>query len=321
MNKNIFTEKYRPKELNEIKSQTNILNILNELIKTKNIKNNFLFYGLPGLGKTSCIINFAKKYYGNNYKNMYLELNASDDRGINIVRNIITDFINNKSFFNNKNKMIILDEADSMTQEAQKLLIQLMEKNKNIIFCFICNYINKINMAIKSRCLCFHFQKISLIDMKNVLLNITKNENINIKNENIFNDIYKFGNGDLRKSINIFENLIENNEINKNIDLYKIFNYPNIENIKKIIDILINDDFKLNESYTLINNIIKNNNILLNNLINEISLYITKNNIIKDTKKLLYILKKLGDIEYYITTDYSKKIQLYSLISVFKIKI
>ena len=262
---NIFTEKYRPNNLNDIASQKYIINILHELLKTDNITNNFLLYGLPGLGKTSCIINFAKQYYGKYYKNMILELNASDDRGINIVRNTITDFINNKSFFNNKNKMVILDEVDSMTQDAQKLLMHLIENNENIIFCFVCNYLNKINISIKSRCLCFHFQKITFDNMKKILLNISKKENIIINNENIFKDIYKFGEGDMRKCINIFENIIENKIIiNKN--LYEIFNHPTTEDIYNIVNILLDDGKNLIKSYDDIVKILLNNNIQLKNI-------------------------------------------------------
>ena len=98
----IWYEKYRPISLNQVKSQKNILIILKQIIKSGNMDNNILFYGLSGTGKTSCIKIFAKEYYGDNYKNMILELNASDDRGINVVRNIISDFIKTNFWFSDK---------------------------------------------------------------------------------------------------------------------------------------------------------------------------------------------------------------------------
>ena len=315
----IWTEKYRPENLKQVKSQDHILTILKEIIKTDNVENNILFYGLPGTGKTSCMKTFAKEYYGKNYKNMILELNASDNRGINVVRNIITDFVNSKMFFSKKKKIIILDEADSMTPDAQNLLISLMEKSDNIIFCFICNYINKITTAISSRCLCFRFSKIKYVDMKDILKTIADKEKINIKDDKVLEDIYKFGEGDMRKCINIFQNLIEDNKL-KHSNIYKIFNYPTKEHIIFFIDTLLNDELNLSTKFENINSIIVEKQLLLTNIVNEITISINKNKTIKDVEKYLYILTKLGDIEYNLTNDYIHKIQLYGLISIFKIK-
>jgi len=317
----IFTEKYRPQSLEQVKSQGHILTILNQIIESGNVENNILFYGLPGTGKTSCILTFAKTYYGKDYKNMILELNASDNRGINMVRNTISDFVNTKLFFHKKKKMIILDEADSMTIDAQNLLIKLMEDHKhNIIFCFICNYINKISVSISSRCLCFRFNKIKYNDMMDILRNIVKKENIELKDEKILTDIYNFGKGDMRKCINIFQNLLEDGQL-KHDDVYKVFNYPTESHIKIIITSLLDEKIKLIDTYNIINPIIEDHQLLLNNIVNEITLYINKNQSIKDVDRYLYILEKIGDIEYNLTNDYNYKIQLYGLISLFKIKI
>lgn len=313
---NIFSEKYRPHILEQIKSQNNILIVLNNLIKN-NIQNNILFYGLPGCGKTSCALSFAKTYYGDDYKNMILEVNASENRGINIVRDEITDFINTKLFFTEKKKIIILDEADSMTIDAQNLLIKLMESHKdNAIFIIICNYINKITIAIKSRCLSFRFNKIKYTDMYNILKNIQEKEQIIINDEKIFKDIYKFGNGDMRKCINIFQNLTFDNEL-KDTNIYKLFNYPTENDIMNIINILLNDD-NIIHNYTEINNIIEENNLILKTIINEMIIIINKKGIIQNKKKYLYILEEIGNIEYNITNDFNYKIQVYSLISIFK---
>ena len=318
MNNKIWTEKYRPETLKQVKSQEHTLTILKEIIKSGDVENNILFYGLPGTGKTSCMKTFAKEYYGKNYKNMILELNASDNRGINVVRNIIADFVNSKMFFSNKKKMIILDEADSMTLDAQNLLISLMENSgSNIIFCFICNYINKITTAVSSRCLCFRFSKIKYVDMKDILTTIANKEEIKLKDDKVLEDIYKFGKGDMRKCINIFQNLIEDNEL-KHSNIYKIFNYPTEEHINFFIDTLLNSEINLASSFKQINSIIVEKQLLLTNIVNEITISINKNQTITDADRYLYILTKLGDIEYNLTNDYSHKIQLYGLISIFK---
>jgi len=315
----IFTEKYRPKNLTDVKSQEHILSILNQIINTGEIENNFLFYGLAGTGKTSCALSFAKKYYGNNYKNMILELNASDERGINMVRNTISDFVDTKSFFSDKKKMIILDESDSMTIDAQNLLIKLMEDNKhNVIFFFICNYINKISLSITSRCLCFRFNKITFKDMSEIITEIAKNENIKLNNTHLLKDIYKFGNGDMRKCINIFQNLLEDNKIVYD-NIYKVFDYPTNIQINLIIKSLLDENINVQECFKFINEIITTNKLSLINIVNEIT-YKLKD-LISNTDKLLYIIDKLGDIEYNLTNDYNNTIQLYGFISIFKIKI
>jgi DNA polymerase III delta prime subunit len=233
-----------------------------------------------------------------------------------MVRNTISDFVDVKLFFNNKKKMIILDEADSMTIDAQNLLIKLMEENKNVIFCFICNYINKISLAITSRCLCFRFNNIKIQDMNNLIIMIAKNENIEIPNDTLLKDIYKFGKKDMRKCINIFQNIVENKKINTNI--HKIFNYPTKEHIKIIIDTLTNNKICIKDSFNIINSLITNEQLILSKIINELTYYINTNRIINNVNKYIYILEKLGDIEYNLTNDFNQIIQIYSLISIFK---
>ena len=112
-----------------------------------------MFYGPPGTGKTSTILACARKLYGKNFKAMVLELNASDDRGIAVVRNQITSFAGTRKLFDSGVKLIILDEADALTKDAQAALRRVIEKfSKTTRFCLICNYVSKIIPAIQSRC-------------------------------------------------------------------------------------------------------------------------------------------------------------------------
>ena len=177
----LWIERYRPTDLSEIKSQKNIINSIEKFLTNKNLPH-LLFFGSSGTGKTSCIHCACKKLYGDNYRYMILELNASDNRGIDTVRQQIYEFANTKSMINDGIKTIILDEADSMTIMAQNALRKIIENNSdNVRFCIICNYVNKIIPALKSRCIQFRFSPLKQNAKLEILKNILKNEELKQK--------------------------------------------------------------------------------------------------------------------------------------------
>merc|ERR1712166_1243888 len=139
-----WVEKYRPESLDDVVSQDNIVQTLTRLVENKMMPH-LLFYGPPGTGKTSTILAIARQMYGKNLQTMVLTLNASDDRGISVVRNQIKEFASTRMVFSSGHKLIILDEADAMTNDAQMALRRVIEKyTKNVRFCIICNYVSKI---------------------------------------------------------------------------------------------------------------------------------------------------------------------------------
>ena len=151
-----WIEKYRPASLNNIISHNNIIKTLQNMITNKSLPH-LLFHGKSGTGKTSTIIALAKKLYGKKFKLMVLTLDASDDRGINAVRDEIKGFAEKSYMFHQGVKLIILDEADAMTWDAQFALRRTIEKYSDTTrFCLICNYENKIIKPIRSRCANFH---------------------------------------------------------------------------------------------------------------------------------------------------------------------
>ena len=155
-----WVEKYRPTNINEIISHHQNITTIKKLLFGEALPH-LLFYGSPGTGKTSTILALAKEIYGNNIRLMVMKLDASDDRGINSVREDIKGFAEKSNMFQKGVKLIILDEADSMTFDAQFALRRIIEKySKSVRFCLICNYENKIIPAIKSRCANFRFNNI-----------------------------------------------------------------------------------------------------------------------------------------------------------------
>ena len=153
-----WVEKYRPKEMSDLVSHEDIISTITRLIDAGKLPH-LMLYGPPGTGKTSTILACAHKMYQKHFKSMVLELNASDERGIDVVRDQIKEFASTRQMFTTKPKLIILDEADAMTNPAQFALRRVIEKyTRNVRFCIICNYASKIIPALQSRCTRFRFQ-------------------------------------------------------------------------------------------------------------------------------------------------------------------
>ena len=183
-----WVEKYRPVQFENI-----VLDPINQTF-FKNILNNgyfpnLLFYGPPGTGKTTTIINLIDEYnkkFTKNSKGSVIHLNASDERGIDVIRNQILQFVRTNNFFENCIKFVILDEVDYMTKTAQQALKYLLQSsNYNVRYCLICNYISKIDESLKNEFLCIRFNQLPKIQIKEFITNICNSEKLNIENNEI----------------------------------------------------------------------------------------------------------------------------------------
>ena len=265
MNKTIpWIEKYRPDNLDKI-----ILDPLNEKILKNIIKYkyfpNLLFYGPPGTGKTTTIINLINKFQEiNNQKNkgFVIHLNASDERGIDIIRTQIYQFVTSKSILGNGIKFVILDEVDYMTKNAQNALKYIIQKNNNNVrFCIICNYISKINISLQDEFINIKFYSLNKTFIYNFLKNICLKENIKIKKYQVYNiiDLFKY---DIRSMINYLQSnySIINKYFMINSNIYKniINDIKSEKHIREIYDNIINLSLNYNiNSNNIIENIIK----------------------------------------------------------------
>ncbi len=258
-----WVEKYRPTRFEDI-----VLDPLNrKLLKnivTQNKFPNLLFYGPPGTGKTTTIINLINKYqekYDQKNKGLKIHLNASDDRGIDVIRNQINQFVNTKTLFGNGLKFVILDEVDYMTKNAQQALRYLIQQyNKNIRFVLICNYISKIDSALQNEFIRLRFCQLPKKDTYNFLNTIIKKEGLNITSKQI-NIIQKKFKSDIRSMINYIQSNHTNLNFNTDI-LSKKFLEKTLTNIKK-----------KGNSQEILEICIKNN-IEIKDFINELVLYI-----------------------------------------------
>jgi replication factor C subunit 2/4 len=209
-----WVEKYRPAKVDEVAHQEEVVRAMKTCTEKKNLPH-LLFYGPPGTGKTSLILAVAKEMFGvTNYKERVLELNASDERGIDVIRTKVKKFAQ-FSVGNQKHeetgeplppfKIIILDEADSLTKDAQAALRRIIENYTKVTrFCIICNYISRIIDPITSRCSKFRFQPLSDVAHMNRLGYIAKQENV-VVSEDALRAAMSHAEGDLRRSINLMQ--------------------------------------------------------------------------------------------------------------------
>jgi DNA polymerase III delta prime subunit len=268
-----WVEKYRPAQFDDI-----VLDPINRKIfkniLDKNYFPNLLFYGPPGTGKTTTIINMINEYqnkYNQKNKGTVIHLNASDERGIDIIRNQIYQFVKSKNFFDVGLKFVILDEVDYMTKNAQQALKYLLQSsNYNVRFCLICNYISKIDESLKNEFICIRFNQLPKQDIYKFVHNIAVNENLDLS-DTIIEKIQQIYNSDIRSMINFIQ-------LHQNIKLW---------------DTNIITDTVLEKIYNQLLNKLSRETII--NSINEISIQynMDKKNIIKNFFN--YIIRKKKD--------------------------
>ena len=222
-----WIEKYRPTKFKDIVLEKTNKTLLKNIIKQKNFPN-LIFYGPPGTGKTTTIINLINEYHNKYYPNikgLKIHLNASDDRGIDVIRNQINQFVNTKSLFGRGIKFVILDEVDYMTKNAQQALRYLIQQySDDIRFCLICNYISKIDKALQNEFIQLCFCNLPQKDISHFLKHIVKSESLNIHKEQLQN-IQKMFKSDIRSMINY----IQTNH--NNININNIITNDTLENL------------------------------------------------------------------------------------------
>uniref|UniRef100_T1L3E1 AAA+ ATPase domain-containing protein n=1 Tax=Tetranychus urticae TaxID=32264 RepID=T1L3E1_TETUR len=283
-----WVEKYRPNTLEELISHGDIVSTIQKFISERRIPH-LLFYGPPGTGKTTTILAIAKQLYSQKeFSSMVLELNASDDRGIGIIRGPVLSFASTKAIFKTGFKLVILDEADAMTQDAQDALRRIMEKyTENTRFCLICNYLSKIKPAIQSRCTRFRFGPLSSNQIVPRLDYIVSKENVNIT-EDGKKAILELSGGDMRKLL-IFSDM----------DQFGMF---------------ITMPFKDSQRRLILYK--RRKGLPLQDILSQIHLAVHKIDV--SLKNKIEILRKMANIEYYISSGANETLQLSALVAAFK---
>nr|CDQ00250.1 Bm4081, isoform d [Brugia malayi] len=297
-----WVEKYRPASLTELVSHQEITDTLMKLINENRLPH-LLFYGPPGTGKTSTILAAARMLYtSKQLSSMVLELNASDDRGIGIVREQIINFAQTSTLNVDKNqssvpKLIILDEADAMTKDAQSALRRVIEKfTDNVRFCIICNYLSKIIPAIQSRCTRLRFAPLSNEQILPRLHHIVQVETLTVT-EDGQKALLNLAEGDMRRVINILQSTAMAFKTVDEPNVYRCVGYPLPTDVEKIVKILLNDSIE--DAYTKIEEIRTERAFALSDILNSMHEFIFR--LVVPPELLSRLLICMADIEYHLS--------------------
>jgi len=306
----LWVEKYRPKKFSEIKGQEKIVERLRAMVQQKNIQN-LLFAGPPGVGKSTLALIITYELYGEEWQQNFLELNASDDRGIDVVRNTIKDFARTKSLGNVPFKIIFLDECDSLTREAQQALRRTMENySNNTRFILSCNYSSKIIDPITSRCTVFRFKPLEYKDVRVVVQEIGAKEDLNVT-EDAISALFKISEGDCRKIENMLQTCaVIDKEIGEDL-VYSLISAARPKEVVEICSLAVKGDF------------IKAKTLLLDTMLKyglsglDMIKQIQKEAWALETsdERKLQVIEKCGEIEFRMVEGSDEFLQLESLIA------
>ena len=306
----IWTEKYRPEKLSEVINQEHVVERLKYFVKNKTIPH-MIFAGPPGTGKTCCAIAIAKELYGKYWKQNFQETNASDMRGIDVIRTRIKNFSRIKPM-DASFKIIFLDESDALTPDAQNALRRLMEIYSDITrFILSCNYSSNIISPIQSRAVLFRFKLLSKENVFEFLDRIVIGEKLKIDKEAL-DAIYSISEGDLRKSANILQaSATLGKKITEKI-IYEVAAQAEPKEVKEMINHALNGKFL--DAREVLKELLLKRGVSGQDIIKQISSQVYDLEISEEAK--IKLIEKIGDFEYRLQTG-NDQIQLEALLAQF----
>jgi len=307
----MWIEKYRPKKIDDIIGHDEIKSRLKGFISTKSLPH-LLFAGPPGTGKTSAVVALAYEIFSKDeIRNNLLELNASDERGIDVIRNTVKDFARTIPSGNAPFKIISLDEADALTPAAQHALRRTMEKYVSTSrFILLCNYPGKIIEPIQSRCAFFRFNQLSNDVILSNLMKIAENEDV-IGDITGFETIIQQSNGDMRKAINILQaTAATGKKVTKKEVLQTIGGVDNNE-ILELVELAKKQDFKT--ALSKLQRLLFMRGVTGSDILRNINSNINKLQL--DNESTLNLIKLIAEIDFRLTEGASPDIQLGALLA------
>ncbi len=306
----IWTEKYRPKVLEDVVGQTEVVKRLKAFVRSKNLQN-LLFAGPAGTGKTTCAIALAHELFGKEWRNNLLELNASDERGIDIIRNKVKNFARSKPLGDVQYKIIYLDESDALTREAQQALRRTMENyTRTCRFILAANYSSKIIDPIQSRCALFRFAPLSDKEVEERLRYIGKKEELHIEESGI-KAILEIARGDLRNAINLLQATAATSKKIDEDAVYKVSSKAKPKDIEECVKLALSGKF--DEARKKLDSIIINQGLAGEDVIRQIHRIVLGLDIPEE--KLVGLLDKIGEYDFRVIEGSDDRLQLDALLA------
>ncbi|MDR0198847.1 MAG: replication factor C small subunit [Methanomassiliicoccaceae archaeon] len=306
----IWTERYRPKNLGDVVGQRHVTERLKAYVSAGNMPH-LLLTGPAGTGKTTCALAMAKEMFGDEWKGNFIELNASDERGIDVVRGKIKEFARTSPLGKADFKIIFMDEADSLTSEAQAALRRTMEKYSKICrFILSCNYSSKIIDPIQSRCAVFRFRPLTAEDVREYLAKVVKAENVKI-DAKALEGLVHVAKGDLRRAVNSLQVAASTG---KKIDIDTIYQTTGMahpDEVMKMLETALSGNFV--GARDMLDEIMISYGLSGQDIIKQIHASFFDMSI-PDADKVRFI-DRTGEIEFRIVEGSSERIQLEALLA------
>jgi replication factor C small subunit len=312
MSSGMWTEKYRPQSLDELINQKEIVSRFKTFVEEKNLPH-LLLVGPAGVGKTTSILALARDMYGPGYRNFILELNASDERGIGIIREKVKNFARTAAIASSVSfKILIMDEADHLTSDAQHALRRIMEiYTKTCRFCLLGNYSENIIDPIQSRCSVFRFSPLDEPDLKNYIQLIADKEELEIVDEGL-DAIYQASSGDVRKAINLLQAAAASQKLIDDVTIYNLLGNVSPEKIRDMLAVALDGRFL--ESRELLRELIIDEGLAPDDIIRNIYREIMRYPSLSEKMKVK-LSDAIGEVDYRLTQGSRAEIQLSTLLA------
>ncbi len=307
-----WVEKYRPKSLDEIVNQEEVVSSLKNILQTKAVPH-MLFAGPPGVGKTATAHAFARDLFGPNYieNGYFLEINASDERGIQTIREKVKMFARQIPMGEYSFKILFLDESDQLTDDAQHAFRRVMEQfSVTCRFILAANYSNRIIEPIQSRCAVFRFKPLSKIHVIQYLKRIADNEGLEVDDQ-AYEVIYDFSEGDMRKAINILQACAS---ISKRIEektVYEVMGYVSRGEVRRILELALSGKFT--DARDEVRRLLYVQGIMPSDLVSAIYRELFYVDLDEDDK--LELLDLLGEVDYRVSEGATPEVQLMAFLA------